>query len=75
MAELYCRYECIIRGGLQFSGIYEVINKWIEDNPYCYYDKTQGIPYIDGKIYPSRIRFFSGEDQLAFRLRFSEYLY
>lgn len=72
---LSIRYEAIIKGGLQFSGVHEKITKWVKTVPDAYLDKSLGISYINGRIFINHIVFKTEEDLLMCMMLFSEYLY
>ena len=66
------KYIGRIKGGLQFTGVHELVEEWIESVPGAKWNRPGGVSYINGVIYQNEIQFDSEADLLAFKLKFTD---
>ena len=64
-------YKGRILGGQQFSGVHERVEEWISTVPGAYFDKLNGVSYINGSTFYNVVIVPAEEDLLAFKLTFA----
>ncbi len=64
-------YKGRILGGLQFTGVHERVQEWVNTVSGAYFDKLNGVSYINGSTYYNVVIVPTEEDLLAFKLTFA----